>query len=354
MQLLNLLPNLKEVTFYDVEFSQFDANEILDLEKLKKFKFTLCNGKVSQIVCILPQNVLESLSVENSILDQLTLRDVFEKQPTLTTLEFDPYFVNPGSMVHLRFKTVKLMCNRNVAAILKKQDQLQSLDLSKAHISDVEFLELCNLMSLKTLKIMIDRVSWEILGNLGHLIKLKELCLNYNRLEVEYVSNIGRIKMPSVNKLKLKFPSLKISAESFHELSMNMENITHLNISNQSVGVLRALVESFKNLESLIIGCDSDSSEVVDFAVNDIRHDKLKELCIYNTNGNQKSLKCSKSILEIVNKSLRSLEKLKLQNVIALSSEGFTEIISNHSNLSHFFIDHPDGQQPLTRHGLML
>lgn len=343
--LLLLLPKLEEVSFYDVEFSDFDSAFIgLHLHNLRKFSFSLCNVRIPEIICKLPSNVLQSISIENSILKGTTLQNIFEKQPSVQELAFDPYYVHPAAMEHLRLKKMKLMCNRNVAAILKSQSHLYSLDLSKAHIGDVEFLESCKIKSLSILKLWIDRVSWEILGNLVLLTNLRELHINYERLEIEYVRNISRIRMPSVETLKVKVPRLKITAESFLEMSLNMANVRHLTISNQSVGVLGNLVENFKNLETFVFGCDSDSSEVVDFTPGDFQHDKLRELCIYSSYENQKTLKCTKSILHIVNSALKNLRKLKLQNVIALSADQFNELLRSHSHLSHFFIDHPDGE----------
>lgn len=342
--LLQLLPNLEEISFYDVEFSDLDGTSDLHLHNLRKFSFSLCNVKIPEIICKLPRNVLQSISIENSILKGTTLQNIFEKQPSVQELAFDPYYVLPAAMEHLRLRKVKLMCNRNVAAILKSQSHLDSVDLSKAHIGDVEFQEICKMKSLRTLKLWIGRVSWEIFGNLARLSNLKELHINYERLEIEYVRSISRIHMPSVEKLKVKVPRLKITAESFVELSLNMSNVRHLTISNQSVGVLGTLIESFKNLETLVFGCDSDSTEVVDFATGDFQHDKLRELCIYSSYENQKTLKCTKSILHIVNSVLKNLRKLKLQNVIALSADQFNELLRSHSQMSHFFIDHPDGE----------
>lgn len=341
--LLQLLPNLQEISFYDVEFCDFDSSTDMHLHNLRKFNFSLCNVKIPEIICKLPRNVLRSISIENSILKGTTLQNIFENQPSVQELSFDPYYVLPAAMEHLRLRKVKLMCNRNVAAILKSQSHLDSVDLSKAHIGDAEFLEICKMKSLTSLKLWIDRVSWEIFGSLAQLTNLKELQINYERLEIEYVRSISRINMPSVEKLKVKVPRLKITAESFVELSLNMANVRYLSISNQSVGVLKTLVENFKNLESLVFGCDSDSSEVVDFAPGVFQHDKLRELCIYSSFESQKALKCSKSILHIINSSLKNLQKLKLQNVIALSADQLDELLRSHSQMSHFFIDHPDG-----------
>lgn len=342
---LNLLSCVEEISFYDVEFideTDEETPESLNLAKLKKFKFHLCNVKIPQIILELPPCVLQSLIIENCILGRETLRSIFESQRNIQELEFDPYYVDPTSMEHLKLNKMKLMCNRHVASLLRCQKRtLRSLDLSRAHIGDSEFLKICKLQNLMSLKLWIDRVSWENLENLVKLRNLNNLYLNYDRLEVEYMRNISRIKLPSVAKLRIKFPRLKILSENFIEMSLNMINLKHLNISNQSIGAIATLVEYFKNLETLVIGCDSDSSEVVDFPVANLSHDKLKEICIYSSYADQKALKCTNSILEIINRSLKNLEKLKLQNVLIFSSEQLRDIFVSHHNLSHVFIDIP-------------
>lgn len=341
ISLLNIVLNVEEISFYDVEFSDesSDAIEELNLLKLRKFKFHLCNVKIPKIVLRLPRCVLQRLSIENCILGPETLKQIFDSQTSVQELEFDPYYVNPSTMEHLKLTSMKLMCNRHVAALLTSQSQLQSLDLSKAHIDDNAFLQICNLNTLRNLRLWIDHVSWELLENLSKLHNLNELHINYDRLEVEYMRAISRIKMTNIQKLKVKFPRLKISSENFAEMSLNMPIIKHLNISNQSIGVIGALIENFKNLETLIIGVDSDSPEVVDFSISGVVHDKLKDLCIYSSYNDHKSLKCCKSILEIVNTSLRNLEKLKLQNVVTLNVDQLSDILTNHQHLTHFFID---------------
>ncbi|CRK91355.1 CLUMA_CG005028, isoform A [Clunio marinus] len=339
VDILNELQNVENIIFYDLEYSSTDeSNGILKLNNLQKFSFHLCNVKIPDIVLKLPDSTVQSLVIENCILKHQTLEKIFGNQGNIRELEFDPYYVKPQSMEHLKLRNVKLMCNRNVAALLKNQRGLENLDLSRAHISDSEFSIICTLDNLKCLKLWIDRVSCDILYNLRNLSKLNELMLNYDRLEIEYIRNISTIKIPSLRKLKIKFPRLKILSESFSEISLNMPNINYLNISNQSIGVLGTLIDSFKNLETLILGCDSDSPEVVDFPLNNVQHLKLKELCLHSSYVDQKTFKCSNTILEIINHSLINLEKLKLRNVIALDCHQLERIFSSHQKLSHFFI----------------
>lgn len=343
IRLLNMVAQVDAIFFYDFELIDSIAdNEQLQLRDLRKFQFHLCNVKVPKLLLQLSHPVLRRLTIEHCILKREVLHQIFDTQSNICELEFDPYYVNPLSLQHLKLNKVKLMSNRNIAAILANQPQLTSLDLSKAHIGDNEFLEICNLSKLKSLKLWIDRVSWEILANLSRLRCLSELSLNYDRLEVEYVTHVASLALPSLESLRIKFPRLKITAENFLEFSTNMPRVKKLNISNQSVGVIGALIENFSNLETLVIGCDSDSSEVVEFTLNGARHTKLKELCIYSSYADQKTLKCSKSILDIVNSSLINLERLKLQNVIALSVDQLKEIISSHPALTHLLVDNAE------------
>jgi hypothetical protein len=343
IKLLNIAAKTEVLLFYDVEFLKEEEEEILEDSRcfgLKKLQFNLCTCITPKIILKVPCNVLKNVTIENCIIDKETLRKIFDQQKSIEELEFDPYYVDPTSMKDMKLKKLKLMCNRHVAEIIQNQMQLQSLDLSKAHIGDVEFLKVCKLIHLKSLKLWIDRVSWEILDNLSNLKNLDELSLNYDRLEVEYVRNVTRIRMENIRKLKIKFPRLKITAESFAEMSQNMVNVKHLHVSNQSIGVIGALLENFKNLETLVIGCDSDSSEVVDFPINNLRHEKLQELCIYNSYPEQKTLKCSNTILQIIN-VLGNLTRLKLHNVIAVSEQQMNDLFNSH-HLTHFCVVHPN------------
>lgn len=341
LSLLNILQKVEAITFYDVEFVGSESDKDLQLNHLRKFDFHLCNVKIPNVILKLPLNVLNSLTIENCILKKEKLHEIFENQRNIQELLFDPYYVSPASMNHLKLNKIKLMCNRNVANILRNQPDLASLDLSRAHIGGNEFLEVCNLHKIENLKLWIDRVSSEILGNLSSLTTMTDCTINYDRLEVEYMRNLTRIKIPSIRKLKIKFPRLKILPNNFIELSINMPHLKHLNISNQSVGVLGVLIESFINLETLIIGCDSDSPEVVDFPVGKAQHAKLKELCIYSSFANQKYLKCSQTILEIISKSLVKLEKLKLSNIISLNSQQVQKILADHESFTHLSVNNP-------------
>lgn len=345
LKLLNIPTKIEEILFYDVEFCNEDDEELLEdlkLHNLKRWKFHLCNVITPKILLKIPGDVLKSIIIENCIIDQETLRKIFNQQNCLEELEFDPYFVDPVTMKNLKLNNLKLMCNRRVTEIIRNQLQLQSLDLSKAHVGDSEFLEICKLFQLKSLKLWIDRISWEVLENLGNLTNLNEISLSYDRLEIEYIRNISRIKLKNVRKLKLKYPRLKITAENFAEISTNMVNIQYLHISNQSIGVVGALLQNFKNLDTLIIGLDTDSSEVVDFPVEGIRHEKLQELCVYDSHPDQKTLKCSQTILEIVNNCLVNLKRLKLHNVIAFDEQQLAEILTFHPYLTHICFVYPD------------
>lgn len=344
INLLNLLPNVETISFYDVEFLDCDeVDEKLNLQNLQLFRFHLCNKLIPEIVLRLPQGVLESLAIDHTILKQDVLSQIFELQRNITELEFDPYYVDPRTLEHLKLQKLKLSSNRHVVNLVKNQHHLQSLDLSKIRVSDNEFLEICNKLDLISLKLRIDLVSWEILENLNKLQTLKELHLEYGLLEVEYIRNVSRIRMTNLQRFKIMFPRLKITSVSFAEMALNMANIKHLHISYLSVGVIGSLVENFKNLETLVIGCDYDSSEVVDFPLNGVHHEKLKDVCIYRAHTSQMTLKCTQTIVNILNSSVRNLERLKFRNVVSLSCEQFSDIFTNHEHLTHFLIDNPFG-----------
>jgi hypothetical protein len=340
---LNLITKTEEIIFYDVEFGKKDCDEReidLKLHCLKEIKFFLCT--IPKIILKVPNNKLESIVVENCIIDMETWRMIFNQQNCLKNLEFDPYFLDPSSMRNLKLNKMKLMSNRHVAAMIRNQFSLKSLDLSRAHTSDEEFFAICKLYQLESLRLWIDRISWEFLENLENLANLKELQLNYDHLEVEYITNVSKIKMRNVEKLKLEFQSLKFTPVNFYEISSNMVRVKHLHLSSASIAVISTLLGSFENLETLVIGCDMDSSEVVDFSIENILHEKLKDLCIFNSHRDHNTFKCIETILGLIKISVPNLRKLKLHNVFALEEQQVNEILSFHSNLTHFCIVHPD------------
>lgn len=335
--LMKTLTEVNELSLYDVEITETDS-PIIDLRILhiRKIKFHLCNVKLPRaILPNLPKNVIQQLIIETCIVDERTLSTIFENQQNISALEFDPYYVHPSSIESLKLKNLKLMCNRNVKDILHSQQELTFLDLSRAHIGDEEFLRVCELYHLKQLKLWMDRITWEKLENLSRLSQISELSLSYDRLEVEYARILTNIRLPNLRILRLKFPRLKIAGEYLTDMSQNMPNIQHLYLSNQSISLICVVLEKFRNLDTLIVGCDSDSCEVVDFVTEKITHEKLKNLCIFNR-FDQKKLKCEKSLLEVI-KNIKSLEKLKLDNININISVYFDQVFEFQEKLTHFF-----------------
>lgn len=334
VSVIDVLTEVEELSLYDMEFSETD-NPIIDSKTLcniSKIKFHLCNVKIPR--AILPnisQNVIKNLIIETCIVDQTTLSTIFEKQHEISLLEFDPYYVNSSSLQHLKLQKLKLMCNRHVRDILKDQIQVISLDLSRAHIGDEEFLRVCELQQLNVLRLWIDRISWENLENLNRLKHITELSLNYDRLEIEYARILTNIELLNLRKLRLKFPRLKITEECLVAIARNMPKIEHFHLSNQSIGIICVVLKYFKNLETFIVGCDSDSCEVVDFPVENFQQEKLKNLCIFNR-FDQKKLKCQKSLFEVIN-NLRNLKKLKFDNIYLNVLDGISNIFTK---LTHF------------------
>lgn len=340
VSVLDVLPDVIELSLIDMEFSETD-NPIIDsktLRHISSIKFHLCNVKSPK--AILPnisKNVIKNLIIETCIVDQKTLSTIFERQHEIQALEFDPYYVNSESLEHLKLRKLKLMCNRHVKDILKNQSRVASLDLSRAHIGDEEFHRVCELRHLEKLRLWIDRISWENLENLSRLKVITELSLNYDRLEVEYARILTNIQLLSLRKLRLKFPRLKISEECLVAMAQNMPNIQEFQLSNQSIGIVCAVLKNFQNLETFIVGCDSDSCEVVEFPIEAVdvekfSHLKLRNLCIFNRFDDQKMFKCQKSLFEVI-RSLKNLKKLKLDNVNLNISEEIPHILRK---ITHF------------------
>lgn len=343
IEMLNKLKNLEKLSFYDVTYNSTEKDEVkLNLPQLKSFEIQLCNLIIPRTIFRIPDNTLEYLSINNCILDQRSVGRILSAQKKIKILEFDPYYVEPHIMAKLELTRLKLMSKRNVIPILCNQGNLQSLDLAKAHISDDEFLLICKMKKLKSLKLWVDRISYDILDNLVDLKELKELSLNYDRLEVEYVIKLCTIYLPTIKTLKIEFPKLKILSENFIAIAVNCPNINHLFIKCQSIGVIGAILQNFKNLKSLSFGCDSDSVKVVNFAVNDIVNDNLSKLHIYDTPFNNPAKDQFQSTLTLINlikNSLPNLEKLKVTNILSLNTSFFHEILNGDNKLSYLDVD---------------
>jgi len=343
IELLGMHLNLERLLLYDVSFSTTEKDNVeLYSPNLRLLNIQLCNIIISRTILRIPNDTLYYLSINNLVLDIQTLRKILQNQRNIKELEIDPYFVDPASMSALKFTKLKLMSNRNVAPIIKNQHCLTCLDLSKAHITDTDFLQICKMNNLKMLKLWIDRISWDLIGNIEKLNKLQELALNYERLEVEYIAIISKLCLNSLQTLKIEFPKLKIFAENFIAISMNCPNVNKLIINGQSIGVIGTIMEYFKHLQSLIFECDSDSVKVVNFPVNGFVNENLKELHFYDNQFNnpaKEQFQSTMSILSLINNAVPNLERLRIKNIISLDIEALNMIFENKPNLSHVHVD---------------
>lgn len=343
IELLGMHLNLNRLLLYDVSFSTTEKDNVeLYLPNLRLLNIQLCNIIISRTILRIPNDTLYYLSINNLVLDIQTLRKILQNQRNIKELEFDPYFVDPASTRALEFIKLKLMSNRNVAPIIKNQHSLTSLDLSKAHITDTDFLQICKMNNLKVLKLWIDRISYDLIGNIEKLTKLQELALNYERLEVEYIAIISKLCLNNLQTLKIEFPKLKIFAENFIAISMNCPNVNKLIINGQSIGVIGTIIEYFKHLQSLIFECDSDSVKVVNFPVNNFINENLKELYLYDNQFNnpaREQFQSTSSLLSLINNAMPNLERMRIKNIISLDIEALNIIFENKPNLSHVHVD---------------
>lgn len=343
IELLGMHLNLKSLLLYDVSFNATEKDDVkLYLPNLKSLNIQLCNIIISRTILRIPNDTLNSLSINNLILDPQTIKRILQSQKNIKELEFDPYFVDPALMRDLKFKKLKLMSNRNVIPIIKDQHNLTSLDLSRAHITDADFLQICKMKNLKVLKLWIDRISWDLLENVEKISKLAELALNYERLEVEYIATLSRLCLNSLQVLKIEFPKLKIFSENFIAISLNCPNVKKLIINCQSIGVIGTIIEYFKNLQCLIFECDSDSVKVVNFPLSNFINLNLKELYLHDNpynNPAKEQFQSTATVLNLINSAVPNLERLKIINIISLDIEALNLIFEKKANLSHVHID---------------
>lgn len=343
IELLSVHANLEKLLLYDVSFSATEKDNVqLYLPNLKSLNIQLCNIIISRTILRIPRDTLRCLSINNLVLDPQTIKRILNSQRLIKELEFDPYFIDPALTKGLVFTKLKLMSNRHIIPIIKDQSQLISLDLSKAHISDADFLEICRIKHLKILKLWIDKISCDLLENLEQISCLEELAINYERLEVEYIATLAKLCLNKLETLKIEFPKLKIFSENFIAISLNCPNVKKLVINCQSIGVIGTIIENFKQLQSLSFLCDSDSVKVVNFPVNNFVNSNLKELYLYDDQFNnpaKEQFQSTATILSLINQTMPNLKRLKIINIISMDTAALNVIFSNKSNLSHVHID---------------
>jgi hypothetical protein len=343
IDILSMNRNVQSLHLYDVDFSTTEKDNVeLNLLNLKTFKTQLCNFIIPRIIFRLPRDTLQQLSINNCILDQQTISKILRNQQTIKQLEIDPYHADPTLMTKLKLERLKLMSKRHVVQILRGQQQLVSLDLAKAHISDSEFTEICRMKQLKSLRLWIDRISWEILDNLMQLSALNELSLNYDRLEVEYVTMLSKLPLPTIATLKIEFPKLKMLAENFIGISINCPNVKTLVIKGQSVGVLGTIVQYFRNLETLDFECDSDSVKVTNFSVDGVCNECLRNLRIYDNQFNnpaREQFQSASTLISLIAQSMPNLETLEAVNTISFGLDDLSNILASNGKLSELLIE---------------
>jgi hypothetical protein len=343
IDMLGMNQNAKVLNLYDVDFSTTEKDNVeLNLPNLRALKTQLCNFIIPRIIFRLPNDTLEQLSINNCILDQPTIGKILRNQQSIKQLEFDPYHVDPTLMAKLRLERLKLMSKRHVTQILSQQHQLVSLDLAKAHIGDSEFMEICRMKQLRSLRLWIDRIAWENLENLMQLSALTELSLNYDRLEVEYVTMLSKLPLPTITTLKIEFPKLKMLTENFIAISINCPSIKNLVINGQSVGVIGTIVQYFRNLETLNFECDSDSVKVVNFPTVNILNERLKCLRIFDNpfnNPAKEQFQSSSTLISLIAQSMPNLEQLEVVNTISLDTDGLSNVLACNRKLTQLRID---------------
>ncbi|KAG5684057.1 hypothetical protein PVAND_013306 [Polypedilum vanderplanki] len=343
IDILSMNKHLQTLILYDVDFSITEKENVeLMLPELKTLKTYLCNFIIPRIIFRFPKDTLEHLSINNCILDQQTFGRILQNQQRIKQLEIDPYNVDPAQMSELKLEKLKLLSKRHVKQILQSQQQLITLDLERAHIGDSEFMDICKMTQLKSLRLWIDRISWEKLDNLMKLNKLEELALTYDRLEVEYVTMLSKVPLISITTLKIEFPKLKMLTESFIAISINCPNIKTLVINGQSIGVIGTIVQYFKNLETLNFECDSDSVKVVNFPITDIYNEKLKRLRIFDNQFNnpaREQFQSQLTLICLIMQSMPNLEQLELVNTISLELDDLANILACNRKLSQFRIE---------------
>jgi hypothetical protein len=341
IELLNKFDKLDKLEFYDVSYSSTEKDDVkLMLSQLRHFNMQLCNFIIPRTIFRFPIDVLQSLTINNCVLDKGSMSKILSSQKSLKTLEFDPYNVDANFMAPLQLQNLTLLSKRNVIPIVKTQPNLNSLHLARALISDDEFLHICKMSQLQSLELWVDIISYDILDNLMSLKRLKRLSLSYARLVFEYVIKISTIFLPTIKHLEIEFPRLKMQPEHFIGIATNCPNVEHLVIKCQSIGVIGTIIQHFRCLRTLSFGCDSDSVKVVNFSIDDIVNTNLAELNIYDASFNnpaREQFQSSRTLTSLVKKCLPNLVKLRMENILSLNAQFFDEILR--TKLSHLDVN---------------
>lgn len=344
IEMLNRLENLESLEFIDVSYNSTAKDGLkLNLCKLKSFEMQLCNLIIPRTIFRLPNSTLERLKILNCVLDKESISRILGSQTNIKDLEFDPYYVDAKLMAPLQLRKLTLMSKRNAIAIMKTQPNLESLNLTKALIGDDDFLDICKMKKLQSLKLWVDVISYELLHNLRNLENLRELSVNYDRLVVEYVTTLSTIFHPHITKLTIEFPKLKIQPEHFIAISINFPNVQHLVVKCQSIGVIGIILQYFRNIKTLSFDCDSDSVKVVNFPIiDDVVNENLRELYIHDApynNPAKDQFQSTQTLTSLIKNSLPNLQKLKIENILALNSQILEEILCGNNKLTHVHVD---------------
>lgn len=309
-QLLNLLPNLEEVTI-DVSLIKSAQVSTKRLEKLKKIKCLTCRVESAQTVFELSNNVLTKLSFNSVLCDSSPsadlLKAIFEKQKNIEELNFDP---TNAALVELpKLKTLRMMKHHNVADILSRQEKLRSLNLEGA-LRNTEILQASKLDCLQSLTIKFFNNGAVSLACLSGLKNLKELKLSIDK--VQTASSICKIESKQLESLELHVMCDVNSNLLLGKLSSNFPRLKHLKLDFICRFIdadAMAHLLKINNLKSLDVRTLKTAREASQFPV--IVHQNLKELKV--------SLYAdySKDFFFFIINSLPNLERFITNNTIS-------------------------------------
>lgn len=291
VELLNLMPNLEKITFFEVrESEKFFVMGNLELRELKKVRILSCQPKIFVFFNYLPPGVLKKLCFTRSDDDFDSSDKFFMNQNNIREIKADEVLAKCFEWSKVKLKEIVLtgkeFPNHVMEKVLMGQDELETATIFNK-ISEFSFNLICNeLKSLVALTIFDIPKAIDRRPNFSNLHNLKFLELTLSstsEISDKYFNSfLSSLRNKSLENLRLKFEAysmgIHLTVLTMTQVGLNLPLIKNLFIDSQSpIDSINAIIKNCENLEDL--EWRSHNSEIYTFEKG-LRHEKLKKLQI--------------------------------------------------------------------------
>lgn len=342
--ILECIPEVQDIVIRNLHVSSSQSRENfpseLNLHKLKKLSIDYSSFDSPAMLNRIPQDIIDELVFTFESPDEKVYQNFFNRQKNIKKLEI--FENNEIKFEHLELEHIKISSSINFAEMIASQPKLRYVDFAITWIDDEVFAQLCNLKHLQVLKTLVDQVSCHQFKSLNELVELKELRLDsHTPSDSGFLYELSMMKLQHLEKLTLLCTERKILEEIIIQMSNSFIRMKHIELINRSINIIGTILESFANLESLLLdffaifGAPDDILSISD----DFKHLNLKQLVITNININESEN--TKALLKLIN-VCPNLERIILSKLTLITTEEFVEILVNHPNLTKLSIDSDD------------